>query len=130
LSIIPSATNDGCRFIVSHPVVTRAIPATTRVAHLDENMGAAACRMRPCARTCCVTSSHSEEKTMTSPAHPMLPLWQRLLITGAAMLLVGFLAGLLWTALFNASLPDFLGGLIGGMAALPVWEFVKRVNPK
>jgi len=67
---------------------------------------------------------------MTTPAHPMLPLWQRLLITAAAMLLVSFLAGLLWTALFNANLPDFLGGLIGGMAALPVWEFVKRVNPK
>lgn len=28
------------KFIVSHPAVTCAIPATTRVAHLDENMGA------------------------------------------------------------------------------------------
>lgn len=28
------------KFIVSHPAVTCAIPATTRVAHLDQNMGA------------------------------------------------------------------------------------------
>jgi len=29
------------KFIVSHPAVTCAIPATTRVAHVRENMGAA-----------------------------------------------------------------------------------------
>ena len=29
------------KFIVSHPAVTCAIPATTRVAHMRENMGAA-----------------------------------------------------------------------------------------
>jgi diketogulonate reductase-like aldo/keto reductase len=30
------------KFIVSHPAVTCAIPATSRVAHVVENMGAAA----------------------------------------------------------------------------------------
>ena len=30
------------KFIVSHPAVTCAIPATTRVDHVRENMGAAA----------------------------------------------------------------------------------------
>ncbi len=29
------------KFIVSHPAVTCAIPATTKVAHVKENMGAA-----------------------------------------------------------------------------------------
>jgi len=33
------------KFIVSHPAVTCAIPATTRVAHLDENMGAGRSRL-------------------------------------------------------------------------------------
>jgi diketogulonate reductase-like aldo/keto reductase len=33
------------KFIVSHPAVTCAIPATTRVDHVQENMGAAAGRM-------------------------------------------------------------------------------------
>jgi ABC-type sugar transport system permease subunit len=67
---------------------------------------------------------------MTKSTHPMMPLWQRLLITIVAMLVVSFVVGLIWKWLFNAALPDFLGGLVGGMAALPVWEFMKRVNPK
>ena len=32
------------KYVVSHPAVTCAIPGTTRVAHLEENMGA--CRGR------------------------------------------------------------------------------------
>lgn len=51
---LPSwAPECGCRnwpefllkFIVSHPAVTCAIPATTRVEHMRENMGAATGRM-------------------------------------------------------------------------------------
>jgi diketogulonate reductase-like aldo/keto reductase len=33
------------KFVVSHPAVTRAIPATSQPAHLDENMGAARGRL-------------------------------------------------------------------------------------
>jgi aryl-alcohol dehydrogenase-like predicted oxidoreductase len=33
------------KFIISHPAVTCAIPATTRVAHVLENMGAASGRL-------------------------------------------------------------------------------------
>lgn len=33
------------KFIVSHPAVTCAIPATSRVAHVRENMGAARGRL-------------------------------------------------------------------------------------
>ncbi|MBD3619398.1 MAG: hypothetical protein HUJ28_07990 [Chromatiales bacterium] len=67
---------------------------------------------------------------MSTTRHPRLPLWQRLLVTVVAMLVLSFLAGLVWQGLFNAALPDYLAGLVGGMAALPVWEFMKRVRPK
>ena len=56
-----------------------------------------------------------------------LPLWQRLLITMVAMLLTSFVAGLLWRGLFNASIPSYLSGLIGGITAVPVWELLKRL---
>jgi Na+/glutamate symporter len=56
-----------------------------------------------------------------------LPLWQRLLITLVAMLLTSFVAGLLWRGLFNANIPSYLSGLIGGITAVPVWELLKRL---
>jgi hypothetical protein len=54
-----------------------------------------------------------------------MPFWQRLLITVVAMLVTSFIAGLLWRALFDAGLPSYLAGVVGGFAALPVWEFLK-----
>ncbi len=59
-----------------------------------------------------------------------MPLWQRLLVTLAAMLAVSFIAGLIWSSLFAADLPSYIGGLIGGVVALPTWEFLKRVKPR
>ena len=59
----------------------------------------------------------------------LLPFWQRLLITIAAMLLASWLVGLGWQALFNVAFPSYLGGLVGGLAALPIWDFLKRVRP-
>lgn len=59
-----------------------------------------------------------------------MPLWQRLLITLITMLLTSFLAGLLWRAVFNSDIPGYLSGLVGGLTAVPVWEFLKRVGPK
>jgi ABC-type sugar transport system permease subunit len=57
-----------------------------------------------------------------------MPLWQRILITLIAMLLTSFFAGLLWRWLFNADMPNYLSGVVGGVTALPVWEFLKRVR--
>lgn len=54
--------------------------------------------------------------------------WQRLLITVLAMLLVGFVAGQLWLALFSLTMPSFLAGMVGGLTALPLWEALKRLN--
>jgi Na+/glutamate symporter len=60
----------------------------------------------------------------------MMPVWQRLLLTLAAMLLASFLIGLLWRMLFGFEMPSYLSGLVGGVAALPVWELSKRVQLK
>jgi len=59
-----------------------------------------------------------------------MPLWQRLLITLVAMLAVSFIAGLLAQNLLGFVLPSYVAGLIGGLTAIPVWEFLKRIRPK
>ena len=59
-----------------------------------------------------------------------MPLWQRLIVTLVAMLAISYIVGLLWFAAFALELPSYVGGLIGGVVAVPVWEFVKRVGPK
>ena len=59
-----------------------------------------------------------------------MPLWQRLLITLATMLLTSFLAGLLWRGVFNADIPSYLSGAVGGIRAVPTWEFLRRIRPK
>jgi glucose-6-phosphate-specific signal transduction histidine kinase len=59
-----------------------------------------------------------------------MALWQRLLITLAAIVAASIIAGLIWHALFNTTLPSYLGGVIGGVTALPVWDFLKRVGPR
>lgn len=57
-----------------------------------------------------------------------MPLWQRLLITLATMLLTSFLAGLLWRWLFSTDIPSYLSGVVGGITAVPIWEFLKRIE--
>jgi hypothetical protein len=56
--------------------------------------------------------------------------WQRLLATIVAMLLASFVVGLGWQALFDANLPSYIGGAVGGLAAIPTWEFTRRIGPK
>ena len=58
-----------------------------------------------------------------------MPLWQRLLVTLVTMVLTSFFAGLPWHALFNSDIPSYFGGLVGGLTAVPMWEFLKRVSP-
>lgn len=59
-----------------------------------------------------------------------MALWQRLLITLVAIVAASIIAGLIWNALFNITLPSYVGGVIGGLTAVPVWEFLRRVGPK
>ena len=61
---------------------------------------------------------------------PMLAFWKRLLIMMFAVLSVSFIAGLVWRQVFGfaSELPSYVAGLIGGMAALPTWEVLKRIR--
>lgn len=59
-----------------------------------------------------------------------MPLWQRLIITLLAMVVASLIIGLIWDALFGFPLPSYVAGMVGGVTAVPVWEFLKRVGPK
>ena len=59
----------------------------------------------------------------------MLPFWQRLLVTIAVMLAASYVAGLAWQWLSGFALPAYLAGAVGGLAALPVWDLLKRIRP-
>ena len=59
-----------------------------------------------------------------------MPFWQRLMITIVAMLVASFIAGIIWRAIFVVGIPSYLAGIIGGLTALPVWEFLKRIKTK
>ncbi|HVJ76665.1 MAG TPA: hypothetical protein VM620_02440 [Hyphomicrobium sp.] len=60
----------------------------------------------------------------------LLPFWQRLLITVAAMLVASWIIGLMWQSLFRFPLPSYVGGAVGGLVALPIWEQLKRIRGK
>ena len=59
-----------------------------------------------------------------------MAFWQRLLITVLVMLAVSFIVGAIWKSAFNMVIPSYLSGAIGGLTALPVWEFLKRIKTK
>ena len=59
-----------------------------------------------------------------------MPFWQRLFLTLAAIVVASIIAGLIWYKLFGFGLPSYIGGVIGGLTAIPVWEFMKRVGPQ
>jgi len=70
------------------------------------------------------------KREMEEAMRPMLPIWQRLLLTIVAMLAASWIAGLLWNSVFSFPLPGFVAGMIGGLAALPCWELLKRLRPR
>lgn len=57
-----------------------------------------------------------------------MSLWLRILLTAGAVVLVGFFAGLIWMSVFQKEMPTYLSGLLGGLAAMPVWEMLKRIK--
>ena len=59
-----------------------------------------------------------------------MPLWQRLVLTIVAIVVASIIAGLIWFQLFGFVLPSYIGGVIGGLTALPIWEFLKRFAAK
>lgn len=60
----------------------------------------------------------------------VLPFWQRSLVTLIAMIAVSLLFGLLWRSFFSFGLPDYISGVVGGLTAVPLWEFLKQIRPK
>jgi hypothetical protein len=59
-----------------------------------------------------------------------MPLWQRLVLALAAIVAASIIAGLIWHRLFGFGLPSYIGGVIGGLTAVPVWELMKRVGTR
>jgi hypothetical protein len=59
----------------------------------------------------------------------IMPFWKRSLITVLAMVAVSMIIGYLWRSVFNFGLPEYVSGIIGGLTAVPLWEFLKRINP-
>ena len=50
---------------------------------------------------------------------------KRLLITLAAMVIASFVVGLMWRGIFDARIPSYLSGLVGGLSALAMWELLR-----
>jgi len=59
-----------------------------------------------------------------------MAFWKRFLITIVAMFVISLVVGLIWSKVLNANMPDYLSGIVGGLTALPVWEFLKRFKRK
>ncbi len=57
-----------------------------------------------------------------------MPLWQRALITLIAIAVVSWVAVTLLEALVGFTLPAYIAGVIGGIAGVPVWEVLRRVQ--
>ena len=57
-----------------------------------------------------------------------MPFWQRLVFTLIVIVVASFVAGLIWHRLFGISLPSYVGGVIGGLTAVPFWELLKRIG--
>jgi hypothetical protein len=51
-------------------------------------------------------------------------------LTVVAIVVASIITGLIWHQLFGFGLPSYIGGVIGGLTAVPVWELLKRVGPK
>ncbi len=57
-------------------------------------------------------------------------LWQRLAVTVLAMLIMNFIAELVWRNIFDAGIPSYLAGMVGGLTAIPIWELVGKAGTR
>ena len=58
-----------------------------------------------------------------------LPFWQRLILTILVMLVASYVVGFAWQKAMGVPLPSYVAGIVGGLAALPIWEFLQRIRP-
>jgi hypothetical protein len=56
--------------------------------------------------------------------------WKRLLITVLVMLVTSFIISAFWKSAFSMIIPSYIAGVVAGLAALPVWEILRRFKPK
>lgn len=59
-----------------------------------------------------------------------MPLWQRSLITLISIVVVSWAVITLLEPLIGFRLPAYVAGVIGGIVGVPVWELLRRVQPK
>jgi len=59
-----------------------------------------------------------------------MSLWNRIACTIAVVLLLSLTLGWFWKQLLGFQLPNYIGGLAGGLIAIPVWEFLQRIGPR
>lgn len=54
-----------------------------------------------------------------------MSLGKRVVFTLIAMVAASFLVGLLWRGTFDARIPSYLSGFVGGVFAIAAWEFFR-----
>ncbi len=59
-----------------------------------------------------------------------MSIWARIAVTIVLMVLISFLAGVLWSNLFSTEIPSYISGLVGGIVAIPVWEILEKFKAK
>lgn len=55
-----------------------------------------------------------------------MKLWQSLVATLLAIILMSFIVTALWRSLFDAQLPSYIAGIVGGMTGVSVWSFLHK----
>ena len=59
-----------------------------------------------------------------------MAFWKRFLILLVAVVAVSLIVGIIWRSLFGFNLPAYASGVIGGLTAVPLWDFLKRIKSK
>jgi hypothetical protein len=59
-----------------------------------------------------------------------MTFWHRVLITVLLMIVTSFAIGQAWSGLFGGTIPSYLSGVVGGLTALPIWEFLKEFRKR
>ena len=59
-----------------------------------------------------------------------MAFWKRFLILLVAVVAVSLIVGIIWHSLFGFNLPAYASGVIGGLTAVPLWDFLKRIQAK
>jgi hypothetical protein len=59
-----------------------------------------------------------------------MPYWQRVTITLVAIVVASWIVVAGIESIIGVRLPGYVAGVVGGLAGVPVWEFLRRVAPK